>query len=120
MWFCVLFLYYENQIVIPGWLNVMMIFVGIVFVVNSLDSLIRLYSANLGWSREALGDRTYYPLHFLLQFLLVVAYFFTPFEIQWVGLIVAGLYAVIYVLILQRMDRLSGLHQGAVPQDGAR
>ncbi|MBU3031676.1 BCCT family transporter [Paracoccus marinaquae] len=109
LWFSVLFIYYKAEIVIPGWLNWFMIFVGVVFVINSLDSLIRLYSANLGWSREALGNRVYYPMHFMLQFLLVVAYFFTPFEIQWVGLVVAGLYAVIYVLILQRMGALSNL-----------
>ncbi|RNF35591.1 choline transporter [Paracoccus methylarcula] len=107
LWFCVLFVYHQGQIAIPGWLNWFMIFVGIVFVVNSLDSLIRLYSANLGWSREALGSRVYYPMHFFLQLLLVIAYFFTPFEIQWVGLIVAGLYAAIYVLIIQRMGALS-------------
>ncbi|HMO07539.1 MAG TPA: BCCT family transporter [Paracoccaceae bacterium] len=71
LWFCVLYLYHQNEIVIPGWLNWFMIFVGIVFVVNSLDSLIRLYSANLGWSRERLGSRAYYPLHFVLQLVLV-------------------------------------------------
>ncbi|MFV0299351.1 MAG: BCCT family transporter [Paracoccus sp. (in: a-proteobacteria)] len=109
LWFCVLFVYYQNQIVIPAWLNWFMIGVGIVFVVNSLDSLIRLYAANLGWSREGLGDRVYYPLHFTLQILLVIAYFYTPFQIQWVGLVVAALYGVIYVLLLQRRDRLSGL-----------
>lgn len=109
LWFCVLFIYHQEKIVIPGWLNWFMISVGVVFVINSLDSLIRLYSSNLGWSREALGNRVYYPMHFTLQFLLVVAYFFTPFEIQWVGLVVAGLYAVIYVLILQRMAALSDL-----------
>ncbi|QYK41649.1 MAG: BCCT family transporter [Paracoccaceae bacterium] len=106
LWFCVLFLYHQNAIVIPGWLNWLMIFVGIVFVINSLDSLIRLYSANLGWSRERLGSQVYYPLHFLLQLALVGAYFYTPFEIQWVGLVVVGVYAATYALILHRVARL--------------
>ena len=78
----------------------------IVFVVNSLDSLIRLYSANLGWSREELGSAIYYPLHFTLQFLLVIAYVFTPFQIQWVGLVVVGIYAAAYLLMAQRMGQM--------------
>lgn len=109
LWFCVLFVYHQGHVVIPGWLNWFMIFVGVVFVVNSLDSLIRLYSANLDWSRETLGDRKYYPLHFLLQLALVGAYFSTPFKIQWVGLIVAGLYAVIYALLVMQIGKLSKL-----------
>lgn len=109
LWFCVLFVYHQGHVVIPGWLNWFMIFVGIVFVINSLDSLIRLYSANLGWSREALGDQRYYPLHFVLQLVLVGAYFFTPFEIQWVGLVVAGLYAVIYALLVAHIGKLGRL-----------
>lgn len=108
LWFCVLYIYYQAQIVIPGWLNALMIFVGIVFVVNSLDSLIRLYSANLGWTREDLGSQRYYPLHFLLQFALVIAYFFTPFEIQWVGLVVVGIYVAVYALLVTRLQQLPG------------
>lgn len=108
LWFCVLFIYHQAQIVIPGWLNALMIFVGIVFVVNSLDSLIRLYSANLSWTRENLGSRRYYPLHFLLQFALVIAYFFTPFEIRWVGLVVVGIYLAAYIFIAMRMRHLPG------------
>ena len=108
LWFCVLFVYHQNQIVIPAWLNLFMFFVGVVFVVNSLDSLIRLYSANLGWSRERLGSAAYYPLHFTLQFLLVVAYVYTPFQIQWVGLVVVGIYLATYILMAQRMGQMGG------------
>ena len=108
LWFCVLYIYHEERIVIPGWLNDFMIFVGIVFVVNSLDSLIRLYSANLGWTREIIGSRRYYPLHFLLQFALVIAYFFTPFEIQWVGLAVVGIYLAVYIMMAMRTGQMPG------------
>ena len=103
LWFCVLYVYHVHAIVIPTWLNWMMIGVGIVFVINSLDSLIRLYGANLGWGRGQVSDRVYYPLHFLLQLALVCAYVFTPFEIQWVGLVVVGLYAVVYGVIFSRL-----------------
>ncbi|WP_022706867.1 choline transporter [Paracoccus zeaxanthinifaciens] len=109
LWFCVLFVYHQGSIAIPGWLNWFMIGVGVVFVINSLDSLIRLYSANLGWSRENLGDRRYYPLHFAMQLGLVAAYMFTPFEIHWVGLTVAGLYGVIYVMLIMKRGKLKGL-----------
>ncbi|MBU2956541.1 BCCT family transporter [Paracoccus sp. 1_MG-2023] len=116
LWFSVLFVYHQGAITIPGWLNWFMIGVGVVFVINSLDSLIRLYSANLGWSREKLGDRRYYPLHFGVQLGLVAAYMFTPFEIHWVGLIVAGLYGVIYLLLIARMGRLKGMGKAPAPQ----
>ncbi|QBX34020.1 BCCT family transporter [Paracoccus liaowanqingii] len=109
LWFSVLFVYHQGGVTIPGWLNWFMISVGVVFVINSLDSLIRLYSANLGWSREKLGDRGYYPLHFALQLALVGAYVFTPFQIQWVGLIVAGLYGLVYLLLARRLARLDGI-----------
>lgn len=98
LWFCILYIYYENSIAIPAWLNWFMIFVGVVFVVNSLDSLIRLYTANLGWGKERLGT-AYYPVQFALQFAIVCAYFFTPFRIEWVGLVVVGLYAAVYTAI---------------------
>jgi choline-glycine betaine transporter len=102
LWFAVLYIYFENGIVIPGWLNAMMIFVGVVFVINSLDSLIRLYSANLDWSIGRLGWARYYPLHFGLQLALVLAYQFTPFRIEWVGLVVIGLYLAVFAAAFRR------------------
>lgn len=102
LWFCVLFIYFEQSITIPVWLNWAMIFVGVVFVVNSLDSLIRLYTANLGWTVERLGKPVYYPLHFFTQLLLVAAYFYTPFKIEWVGLVVIALYVTVYGVGMRR------------------
>jgi choline-glycine betaine transporter len=107
LWFCVLYVYHTNQITIPVWLNWLMISVGVVFVVNSLDSLIRLYAGNLGWGRETLGYARYYPMHFVLQFALVCAYFYTPFQIQWVGLVVVGLYAAVYTMIFMGLAKVS-------------
>lgn len=113
LWFCILYIYYENTIAIPGWLNWFMIFVGVVFVVNSLDSLIRLYTANLGWGKERVGT-AYYPIQFLLQLAIVCIYFFTPFRIEWVGLVVVCLYAVVYTAIARR-----ALFQGSRPTNSA-
>ena len=46
VWFSVLYFYFTNGIDTTGLLNIAMIIVGITFVINSLDSLIRLYSDN--------------------------------------------------------------------------
>jgi glycine betaine transporter len=102
VWFCVLYVYFDQRIVIPDWLNWFMVVVGVIFVVNSLDSLIRLYGRNLNWSVERLGRGRYYLLHFFIQFALVLAYQFTPFRIEWVGLVVIGIYALIYVTMIMR------------------
>lgn len=105
LWFAVLYLYFQHGLVVPGWLSALMVFVGVVFVVNSLDSLIRLYAANLGWSLGRLGPGRYYPLHFALQLGLVLAYFFTPFRIEWVGVVVIGLYLITAGTILKSINR---------------
>lgn len=102
IWFAVLFIYFQQQIVIPPWLNWFMVAVAIIFVANSLDSLIRLYALNLGWTKPRLGNARYYPLHFLLQFSLVLAYQFTPFKIEWVGVVVIVIYAAIYTIMVAR------------------
>jgi hypothetical protein len=38
---------------------------------------------------------------------LVLLYQFTPFEIEWVGLIVIGLYLVIYILLFKGRRELA-------------
>jgi choline-glycine betaine transporter len=108
LWFAVLYIYFQQAIVIPAWLNWAMIAVGVVFVINSLDSLIRLYGANLGWTVDRLSWQRYLPLHFLLQCGLVLAYQFTPFKIEWVGLVVIGLYATVFVRIVMDLAQVRG------------
>ena len=54
-WFSVLSSTSAQQVHVPPVLAAAMVVVGMVFVVNSLDSLIRLYSDNLGWSAPRLG-----------------------------------------------------------------
>lgn len=44
---------------------------------------------------------------------LVCASFYTPFEIQWVGLVVTGLYAVVYTVMLLRLGKLASALQDA-------
>ena len=101
LWFSVLYGVYERGIEITGLLNGFMLLVGVVFVVNSLDSLTRLYSGNLGWTVDKLGFRKYVTFHWLLLYTLILLYRFTPLQIEWIGLVVIGLYLMITGLIIK-------------------
>ena len=107
LWFSVLFGYFESGLAVGQGVNALMIGVGILFVVNSLDSLTRLYSQNLGWTVEALGFQKYVGLHVALLVGLVVLYQFTPLKIEWVGMVVIALYAAVYATLMMRRLRLS-------------
>ncbi|MEC8357638.1 MAG: BCCT family transporter [Pseudomonadota bacterium] len=101
LWFSVLFGVYERGIEITGLLNGLMLLVGVVFVVNSLDSLTRLYTGNLSWTVDELGMRKYVTFHWLLLYTLILLYQFTPLQIEWIGLVVIGLYLLITGLIIR-------------------
>jgi glycine betaine transporter len=101
-WFSVLYFYFQQQVHVPPVLAAAMVVVGVVFVVNSLDSLIRLYSDNLGMTAGRMGTGPYVAAHWLLMYGLVLAFQFTPLRIEWIGLVVIGLYAAIYALLFQR------------------
>ncbi|WP_107850402.1 BCCT family transporter [Oceanimonas marisflavi] len=102
IWFSVLYLHFEQSLAIGGLLNLSMVVVGVIFVINSLDSLIRLYTTNLGMEAEKLGQVRYVALNWTLMFGLVLLFQFTPLKIEWVGLVVIGLYALIALLLWQR------------------
>jgi glycine betaine transporter len=106
-WFSVLYFYFRQQARVPAVLAMAMVVVGVVFVINSLDSLIRLYSDNLGLTARRLGTTAYVAGHWLLMCSLVLAFQFTPLEIEWIGLVVIGLYAAIYVLLIRRWRHLA-------------
>ena len=108
LWFSVLFSYFAGDIPIGDTITLLMIVVGILFVINSLDSLTRLYSQNLGLTVEALGRSRYILTHAGLLTGLVVLYQFTPLKIEWIGMIVIGLYVAIYGLMFVRRDALTG------------
>jgi hypothetical protein len=74
----------------------------VIFVINSVDSLVRLYTDNLGIGVRRLGKPRFIALNFGVLVALVLAFKFTPFEIQWVGLVVIGLYAATLALLLLR------------------
>lgn len=102
LWFIVLHFYWSEQLAVGPALNVVMIAVGILFVINSLDSLTRLYTVNLNISVQRFGWWQYMSLNFVLLYGLILAYQFTPFEIEWVGLVVIGLYLTVAVLLTRK------------------
>ncbi|MEM6412408.1 MAG: BCCT family transporter [Pseudomonadota bacterium] len=106
LWFSVLYIYHSRVIMLSDELQLCMVVVGIIFVMNSLDSLTRLYSENLGLTVRRLGGAGYVGLHWALLFGLVLLYQFTPLKIEWIGLVVIGLYCAVYVLTFIRRDVL--------------
>ncbi|MEM7700750.1 MAG: BCCT family transporter [Pseudomonadota bacterium] len=105
LWFSVLYLFHSQNIEMAPVLRACMVIVGVIFVVNSLDSLTRLYSENLKLTVERFGYAAYIALHWTLLFGLILLYQFTPLKIEWIGLVVIGLYGCIYGLIyLRRAD----------------
>ena len=102
IWFSVLYAIHAGGIDIGAGARLAMVTVGIIFVINSLDSLTRLYSQNLGLTPGRLGKAPYVTVHWSLLFGLILLYQFTPMKIEWVGLVVIGLYAAIYALMIAR------------------
>ena len=84
-----------------------MVVVGVIFVINSLDSLIRLYTDNLEFTVQRLGRLPYLLGNWLALFALVLLYQFTPLKIEWIGLVVIGIYSAIYYLVFTRRHQLS-------------
>ena len=106
LWFATLYYYFANGIEVSWILNIAMVLVGVIFVINSLDSLVRLYTDNLALGVKQIGRGKYVLGNWLLITSLVLLYQFTPFEIEWVGLTVIGLYLVIYILLFKRRREL--------------
>ncbi|HAT28134.1 MAG TPA: choline transporter [Gammaproteobacteria bacterium] len=106
IWFSVLYGVYEQGQDISGFLTWFMVLVGVIFVTNSLDSLTRLYTDNLQLTVDRLGRLKYIGIHWLLLYSLILFYQFTPLQIEWIGLVVIGLYAVVALLVILRRKLL--------------
>lgn len=115
LWFSVLFYIHSEAIALAGTLRLCMAGVGVIFVVTSLDSLTRLYSEHLQLTVKQLGGPRYVAAHWCLLYGLILLYQFTPLKIEWIGLVVIGLYACLYVLIFQRRDDLSTIQPAEAP-----
>ncbi len=109
IWFTVLYYYHLNGIDTAGITNIAMVIVGVTFVINSLDSLIRLYTDNLNMTVERLGKLVYVGGNVALLFVLTLLFQSQWLQIQWIGAVVVGLYlaCVVYILISKRKEVLS-------------
>ena len=107
IWFSVLYYYFDTGLAVPDSWRIAMIVVGVIFVVNSLDSLMRLYTQNLGMTVARLGTWQYVAGNWIVLYGLVLLYQFTPLEIEWVGLVVIGIYTAVYFLVFKRREALA-------------
>ena len=108
IWFSVLYVYFSGGLEVSDTARMAMVVVGVVFVINSLDSLIRLYTQNLEFTPERFGTPAYVLGNFVALSALVLLYQLTPLQIEWIGLVVIGLYSVVYILVYLRRGQLVG------------
>ncbi|PAJ73404.1 choline transporter [Pseudoalteromonas sp. NBT06-2] len=100
IWFTVLYYYSANGLETAGFYNITMAIVGVTFVVNSLDSLIRLYTDNLNLTVSRLGKVKYFLGNLVALSLLTLLFKLDFLQIQWVGAVVIGLFFTCFGYIL--------------------
>ena len=100
IWFSVLYYYNLNGLETAGFYNLAMAVVGITFVINSLDSLIRLYTDNLNVGVARIGTIKYFLGNLAALSLLTLLFKLDFLEIQWVGAVVIGLFFTCFGYIL--------------------
>lgn len=104
IWFAVLYHHHVNAIPTTGLVNLAMVLVGMLFMMNSLDSLIRLYTDNLGLTVHRLGRVRHMAMNVALLFALAVLFQVEWVRIQWLGSVSVGLHlaCVGYLLVVHR------------------
>ena len=109
IWFAVLYYYFNNGIDTRGLLNAAMIAVGVTFVINSLDSLIRLYTDNLSLTVARFGKWPYIGGNVAVLFGLTLLFQGQWLQIQWIGAVVVGIYGacLIYIFLFNRREVLA-------------
>ncbi|WP_299687708.1 BCCT family transporter [uncultured Tateyamaria sp.] len=117
VWFTVAYWYHLNAIDMTGLVNWSMTVVGILFVINSFDSLIRLYTDNLSLTADRYGKVQYVLGNAALLFVLTLLFQSQWLQIQWVGTAVIGIYIACLVWVLMHRDRLGGGTMGAAPAE---
>lgn len=100
VWFAVLFHYHAEGLKIVAFTNLAMISVGVLMVINSLDSLIRLYTDNLNLTAQRLGRVKYLLFNLVALIGLTLLFQLDFLRIQWVGALVIALYFACFAYIL--------------------
>ena len=101
IWFTVLYYYSVNAIPVTGFYNIAMVIVGITFVINSLDSLVRLYTDNLNLTVKRFGKTRYIIGNIALLSGLTLLFKLDFLQIQWVGALAIGLILGCFAYILK-------------------
>jgi len=102
VWFSVLYYYHAEGLKIAAFTNIAMISVGVLMVINSLDSLIRLYTDNLNLTAQRLGRVNYVLFNLVAMVGLTMLFKLDFLRIQWVGALVIALYFGCFGYILLR------------------
>ena len=106
VWFSVLYHFFSNDLTLEAHWKLGMVTVGVLFVINSLDSLIRLYSENIGFTAARVGNILYVAANSIALASLVLFYRFTPLKIEWIGLLVIGIYCAVGMMMYRRKSEL--------------
>ena len=106
VWFSVLYYYHAEGLKIAAFTNIAMISVGVLMVINSLDSLIRLYTDNLNLTAQRLGRVNYVIFNLVAMTGLTMLFQLDFLRIQWVGALVIALYfsCFAYILLKKRKE----------------
>jgi len=106
VWFSVLYYYHAEGLKIAAFTNIAMISVGVLMVINSLDSLIRLYTDNLNLTAQRLGRVNYVIFNLVAMIGLTMLFQLDFLRIQWVGALVIALYfsCFAYILLKKRKE----------------
>ncbi|PKH01011.1 choline transporter [Psychromonas sp. MB-3u-54] len=105
IWFSVLYYYSVNAIPTVGLYNLAMVIVGVTFVINSLDSLVRLYTDNLNLTVQRFGKARYIIGNITLISGLTLLFKLDFLQIQWVGALAIALILGCFAYILNNHSR---------------
>jgi glycine betaine transporter len=112
IWFTVLYYYSANGLDTAGFYNLAMVIVGVTFVINSLDSLVRLYTDNLNLTVERFGKIKYVLGNVVLLSGLTLLFKLDFLEIQWVGALAIGLiFSCFAYLLINKYKKVSNIEQ---------
>jgi glycine betaine transporter len=117
VWFTVLYRLHSEGQAIASFVSIAMISVGVLMVVNSLDSLIRLYTDNLGLTARRLGLRNYFLCNVFALCALTLLFRLDFLQIQWVGALVISMYFACFAYIVLRKWAVVAAISAAPPEN---
>ncbi len=106
VWFAVLYSYFDAGIEVSTYVSIAMAVVGVLFVINSLDTLIRLYTDNFKVTAHEVGLGKYMLGNVVAMSVLTLLFQLEFLKIQWVGALVIGLILTCfgYILLNKRKE----------------